>query len=347
MVLEERIKSFSALGEILRDSLDGKPTLFSSQLNSLIETLHLTNHWFTPENVKLAVRSIAEELTFFNLTKLCSFYPALQDKYKPLRIGLVMAGNIPLAGFHDLFSVLITGNEAVVKTSSKDAGLIHFITDTLSAINPSFTGKISFAEGILTEFDAIIATGSDNSSRYFGHYFGRYPGIIRKNRNSIAVIDGNESDAELTALGKDVFSYFGLGCRSVSKIIIPAGYDLTTITGNWESYSGIVGHTKYANNYDFNKAVFIVNKEKFTDTGYLLMMESSGLASPVAVLYYEFYDSAEQVNQLREKLNEKIQCVIGRKDIPFGKAQSPALWDYADGIDTIDFILKKNNPGLL
>jgi hypothetical protein len=347
MNLSERIESFSSLGKILSDALAGKHTKYTSQLTNLIETRHLKNPWFTPDNVRMAIKAIADEITFENLTKWTDAYPALKSPCRQVRVGIIMAGNIPLAGFHDFLSVLITGNNLVAKTSQKDAELIVLLSEILCDINRGFADKIKLSQETLSEFDAVIATGSDNSSRYFEYYFGRYPNIIRKNRNSVAIIDGSETDTELQNLGTDIFSYFGLGCRNVSKIYVPEGYDFTNMIRSLNSFAGITNHNKYANNYDFNKAVFLINKEKFIDTGYLLLKENNVLSSPVAVLYYEFFKSPDRVNEQLENLKEKIQCKVGRNLIPFGKTQSPQLWDYADGIDTIEFILKKNSAGIL
>jgi hypothetical protein len=257
-----------------------------------------------------------------------------------------MAGNIPLVGFHDFLSVLISGNSIIAKTSSKDAELIIYLSEILCSINPGFRERIRFTDGLLTGFDAVIATGSDNSSRYFEYYFGKYPHIIRKNRNSIAVIDGTETDTELENLGIDIFSYFGLGCRNVSKAFLPEGYDFHTMIKNWDKFSDVINHNKFANNYDYNMAIYLVNKEKFLDTGYLLLKESTELSSPVSVLYYEFYNSVQTVSARINYLREKIQCVTGKNHLAFGKAQFPKLWDYADNIDTLDFLLKKKLAGI-
>jgi hypothetical protein len=346
MDLGERIESFSALGETLRQALNDDSVRIgrseSLQLNALINNQQLHNPWFTPENVRKALNSIAEELTGENLIRWTSAYPHLNEEIKPVRAGVIMAGNIPLVGFHDFLSVLISGNKLIGKTSSKDSELIIYIGELLKEINPAFIKQFEFTDDALKGFDVVIATGSNNSSRYFEYYFGKYPNIIRKNRNSIALINGDESAEELEALGGDIFSYFGLGCRNVSKIYIPEGYDMKTLEENWESYSGCINHNKYANNYDFNKAVYIVNKEHFHDTGYLLMKEDSKLSSPVSVLYFEKYESQDAVKQQIKLLGEKIQCIVSRSDVAFGKAQSPHLWDYADGVDTIEFLLKKN-----
>jgi hypothetical protein len=340
--IKDRINSFSELGRILRDSLEGSDPDSSSDLEDLINNQKYKNPWFTPENVRMALESIAMMLTFENLVEWTDRYPELNNKEKLLNVGVVMAGNIPLVGFHDFLSVLISGNKLIAKTSSRDPDLIIFITKILDKINHELSQRIIFTEGLLKGFDAVIATGSNNTSRYFEYYFGKYPNIIRKNRNSIAIIDGSESDKELNLLGRDVFSYFGLGCRSVSKLFLPAGYKTERITSQWMQYNKITDHNKYSNNYDYNKALFLVNREEFIDTGYLLLKESDGLSSPVAVLYYEFFDSLDDVYRIAKNNEDKIQCIIGRDYTAYGLAQTPQLWDYADGIDTMDFLLKKD-----
>jgi hypothetical protein len=345
MNLEERIKSFVLLGESLRNSLNEAET--DCNLSLLIDSQHDFNPWFTPENVRRAITAIAEVLTEENLIIWTNTYPGLKEQKKPLKVGVIMAGNIPLAGFHDFLSVLISGNNLIAKTSSKDQELISYISNILCSINTGFRNNIELTDGTLINFDAVIATGSDNSSRYFDYYFGKYPNIIRKNRNSIAIIEGDESDDELESLGIDIFSYFGLGCRNVSKLYFPKGYDFRPMIKRWDNFAGVINHSKYANNYDFNKAVFLVNKEVFYDTGYLLLKEDGRISSPVSVLYYEYYESQYAVKQQTELLKEKIQCIVGKQYIPFGNAQSPRLWDYADGIDTIEFLLKKKSAGIL
>jgi hypothetical protein len=348
MNLEERIKSFALLGENLRKSLnvssatDAETDHERSLLNSIIDNQQNKNPWFTPENVRKALCEIALKLTEENLIRWTSSYPGLRLPANPLRVGVIMAGNIPLVGFHDFLSVLISGNNLLAKASSKDNELIMYIGEILCSINAGFRNRIRFTEGTLSDFDVIIATGSDNSSRYFDYYFGKYPSIIRKNRNGIAIIEGDESDEEIYRLGTDVFSYFGLGCRNVSKLYLPNGYEKNTLLKHWNSFSGVIRNTKYANNYDFNKAVYMVNKETFHDAGYLLMKEDGRISSPVSVLYYEYYESLDSLKRHTELLKEKIQCIVGKHNIPFGKSQSPDLCDYADGTDTIDFLLKKN-----
>jgi hypothetical protein len=345
MDLSERIESFSSFGQLLRTSLAGEHTDISRQLNDLINNQHLKNKWFTPGNVREAFQALADELTFENLSRWTGSYPVLNSHLTPYNVGVIMAGNIPLVGFHDFLSVLISGNNIIAKTSSKDKDLLPFVAEVLCTINPGFSERIHFTEGRLSGYDAIIATGSDNSARYFDYYFGKYPNIIRKNRNSVAVISGKESESELADLGKDVFTYFGLGCRNVSRIYIPAGYDPLDITLYWQKYSDLVNHAAYANNYDYNKAVYMVNHDKFDDTGFLLLKEERSLSSPVAVLYYGYYDDPVTLKTELAGLADRIQCVVGSEFIPFGRSQAPSLWDYADNVDIMEFLLKKNIAG--
>lgn len=341
MKLSERIESFSELGKTFRDLLTGSNSRYTSAFEVLVNNQQLKNPWFTPENVKMAFKAIANELTDHNLIKWTSRYPELVSAARNQIVGVVMAGNIPLAGFHDFLSVLISGNSLVVKTSTKDMDLIVFVFNILCDHNPLYKKLVTFTEGFLSGFDSVIATGTSNSSRYFEYYFGKYPHIIRKNRNSVAVIDGTETTNELTRLGSDVFSYFGLGCRNVSKIFFPLKYDIRQISLNWSRYASFMNHNKYANNYDYNKAVYMVDREDFIDTGFLLLKENTSISSPVAVLYYSFYNTINEAYQEIENNRDNIQCVVSKKDVPFGMAQSPHLWDYADGIDTIEFLLKK------
>lgn len=341
MDLDKRIRGFAELGDKIRNCLSENPTGCSGIID-MINNIHITdNEWFTPDNIRFALKSAAEMLTNNNLSEWCSKYPSLKTKNEPVTVGVVMAGNIPLVGFHDFLSVLITGNRIKAKTSSKDSKLIRLIADMLCSAEPGFSEYITFTDGTIKESDMIIATGSDNTSRYFEYYFGRYPHIFRQNRNSIAILDGSETREELIDLGTDVFSYFGMGCRNVSKLYVPVGYEIKKVTDNWDRFTELMYHNKYVNNYDYNKAIFIINKEKFLDTGFLLLKEETGLSSPVAVLYYEFYDSAETLNGRTGLISDKIQAIVGRNHVPFGKAQSPRLWDYADGFDTIEFLLKK------
>lgn len=340
MTLKNRIEIFSWLGHILREGIINVPGKHTELLQSLITNQELVNPWFTPENVKMALKAIANELTEENLTKWTSAYPALKQEVEKKTIAVVMAGNIPLVGFHDFLSVLISGNRILAKTSSKDSELIKFIAKIICENNSKIKDDIEFTEDKLSGFDAIIATGSGNSSRYFEYYFGKYPNIIRKNRNSLAIINGNESDIDLEKLGLDVFSYYGLGCRNVSKIFVPKNYDFDRLIKSWRNFENVANHNKYANNYDHNKSIYLVNREKFLETGFILLKEESSLSSPVAVLNYEYYEDMDYVLQYIDLMRERIQCIVGHNYTHFGEAQSPALWNYADGIDTIEFLMK-------
>jgi hypothetical protein len=346
MDLGKRITAFSELGQILRKALAEEGSKKGQELDKLIERQQSLNPWFIPENVRMAISAIAEKLTEENLQNWTGKYPELKEKHDPYTTAVIMAGNIPIVGFHDFLSVLISGNRIMAKTSSKDSELIKYIAGILCSINSEFQGLIEFTEGYLSGFDAVIATGSDNSSRYFEYYFGKYPHIIRKNRNSIGIITGDEKDEDFRELGRDIFSYFGLGCRNISKLYLPAGFRVEKILDNWSRFSSIINHSKYANNYEYNMAVWLVNREKFLDTGFILLREEESLVSPLATLYYEFYDSPEKLTDNLIGLKDKLQCIAGKDYNQFGTLQAPELWDYSDNIDTLDFLLKKNISGI-
>jgi hypothetical protein len=333
MSFEERLRAFVLLGQRLT-SID------STILDALYERAGNQNPWFTPENINTALTGVSEMLRESEFRGWLSSY-ILDDNRPPKTIGLVLAGNIPLVGFHDIFTVLITGNIALIKLSSKDSVLTEFVLQQLTDIEPQFRDRYSFAE-TLKNFDAVIATGSDNSSRYFEYYFGKYPSIIRKNRTSCAILTGHESPEELDRLAADVFTYFGLGCRNVSKLWIPEGYDFPPLLDRWKKYHDIMQHHKYANNYDYQKAIALVNKTSFLDNGLVLLMESEKIVSPVSVLYYERYRSQEDLNEKISLASDKIQCIVGKTPpatVPFGRAQFPGPADYADNIDTVQFLL--------
>jgi hypothetical protein len=340
--IEKRIDAFSGLGTVMRDGAAGVNGGHAGDFGDLIDTVHLSNPWFTPDNVRRAVSSIGNILTAEKLHRWLSAYPELHDGHKPATVGVVMAGNIPLVGFHDLLCVLISGNRLQAKLSTKDEPLMRAVVETLVSLEPGFRDYIQLTSGNLSGFDAVIATGSNNTSRYFEYYFRNIPSVIRRNRNSIAILDGTETAGELAFLGDDIFSYFGLGCRNVSKLYIPAGYDVTLLPDFWKSWETLRAHYKYAVNYDHNKAVMIVNREPFTDTGFVILRQDASLTPPMAVVNYEFYDAPGMPEREPERLESRLQCVAGHGHIPFGKAQQPELWDYADNIDIISFLLKIN-----
>jgi hypothetical protein len=340
---EKRVDAFAQLGKVMRDGAAGVTAGHSGLFAGLIDSLHLSNPWFTPDNVMRAVAAIGNNLTAEKLDRWLSAYPGIREERPPSTVGVVMAGNIPLVGFHDLLCVLITGNRLQAKLSSKDEPLIKAVTGTLTDIEPSFGKRIEITADRLKGFDMVIATGSNNTSRYFEYYFRNVPAIIRRNRNSIAILDGTETPGELELLGDDIFSYFGLGCRNVSKLYLPEGYEPASLLKFWQGYEHLRSHHKYAVNYDHNKAILIVNREPFVDGGFVLLKEASPLTPPVAVVHYEFYGAGEAPWQVHESAGNMLQCVTGHDRLPFGKSQQPELWDYADNIDTISFVLKKNS----
>ncbi|MDH5604906.1 MAG: acyl-CoA reductase [Cyclobacteriaceae bacterium] len=297
------------------------------------------NPWFTYESVARSLQAISAMLTPPRLEKwLHDYAPSNRE----LSIGVVMAGNIPLVGFHDLLCVLASGHKAVVKASHQDTFLVKFIREKLVAINPSYDSRITLVERI-KNIEAIIATGSDNSARYFEYYFSKYPHIIRRNRTSIAIIKGDETNDQLQALGHDVFDYFGLGCRNVSTLLVPEEYDLFKLKEPWKSFSPVIHHHKYANNYDYRKSINLVNGVNFVDFEFVMFEENNHLFSPISVLYYFRYKNSSDIQSYLAENSEKIQCVVSNeiptiKPVPFGQAQSPELWDYADGIDTMEFL---------
>lgn len=333
MNVHVRINAFVSLGQSLQQLSD-------DDFQTLTEKVARENPWFTKENVRMAIHGVVKLLDKPNLEKWLSQY---QFKEESKKIALVLAGNIPMVGFHDLLSVLISGNVAVIKLSSKDTVLLNYILNTLCSIEPSFRSRIELVEQ-LKNFDAVIATGSDNSARYFDYYFSKYPHVIRKNRTSVAILTGNESEEDLINIGVDIFSYFGLGCRNVSKIFLPTEYTFDKFYPSLERYQPIINHHKYCNNYDYQKSIMLVNQIPFLDNGFLMLHESTRMVSPISVVYYERYANREELSEKLKASEDKIQCVVGKDAgmIPFGKAQYPELWDYADGVDTLKFLSQLN-----
>jgi hypothetical protein len=267
----------------------------------------------------------------------------------PKKVAVVMAGNIPLVGFYDFMCVLISGNIFIGKLSSQDKFLLPAIAKELTNIEPSVSKYIVFTEERLPAFVAVIATGSNNSSRYFEYYFGKYPHIIRKNRNSIAILNGKESKEDIDFLADDIFLYFGLGCRNVTKIFVPEGYDFTMLKKALRKYKDCLSmHSKYMNNYDYNKSIFLINQIPHTDLGFCLLKEDVSIASPISVLNYEYYINISDVINSISINRDNIQCLVAGKTytnytVPFGKSQQPELFDYADGVDTMEFLISLNN----
>ena len=355
MKIKDIISSFEILGlffsQFTREEFYENTLLkslndrFAISFQQIIEKNHQHNPWFTPVNIRLNLASWSKALQKENLEKWQASYPQLShENQSPKKIGLVMAGNIPLVGLHDFLCVLLSGNIVLGKLSSKDNKLFPAIKLILEDINPAFKERIFFVEEKLENFDAIIATGSNNSSRYFEYYFGNSPHIIRKNRNSVAVLNGKESPDDYKKLAFDIFSYFGLGCRNVSKIFVPEDFDFPCMLDHFTEFSHLYNHNKYANNYDYNRSVYLVNSIPLFDTGYLILKEDESMTSPVGCLFYQKYNSIEMLEKKLVLEKNNIQCIvsgmnIGENSLPFGKTQEPELWDYADNIDTINFLL--------
>ena len=314
------------------------------EFRSLVEEENIHNPWFTPESVKHALKSIASMVEAKVLTRWLNDYsPSQLQPRETKTVGLVFAGNIPLAGFHDLMSVLAAGHNVLAKPSSKDDRIIRRIAAILTDITASFASRIRFTGEKLTGIDAVIATGSNNSARYFEYYFRHIPHLIRKNRNGIAVLTGKESEHELAGIGKDIFTYFGLGCRNVTKLYIPESYDLKILLGVLDRYHDLYQHHKYGNNVDYYRTIYLMNQIPILDNGILLLKEDQAIASPVGVVFYERYSEIKWVQQQLAARNEEIQCCVSihediRGAIPPGASQEPMPWDYADGIDTLRFL---------
>ncbi|MFB2118908.1 acyl-CoA reductase [Parapedobacter sp. 2B3] len=334
MTKKQRIDAFTKLGDYL---LSDHP-----QLQQVVESAHRNNPWFTPANTRRALTAIAHNLTSRALQDWLAPYPFDGDMDET--VGLVLAGNIPLVGFHDILCVLVAGFNVQVKAATADPVLTAHLLAKLQDIEPVFTSRIKVTDR-LADFDLVIATGSDNSSRYFTYYFGGKPHIIRKNRHSIAVLTGTESMDELSLLGNDVFDYFGLGCRSVSKLFVPEGYDPSHFFQGIAPFADVINHHKYANNYDYNKSIYLINGDRHADNGFLLLKPDTRTASPLGVVYLEEYPSEEKLVDRLNELAPQLQCVVSNAQlpiatpvIPFGRSQQPALHDYADGINTLDFL---------
>jgi len=328
---EKVIIAYKKLGEKLTTPTD--------ILGNTIFAAQSSNAWFTEENIKKSILSFSDMLSAADVEE---WFKNIRFSSTPKKVGLILAGNIPMVGFHDVLAVLATGNIALIKLSSSDDKLIKAIIDILIDIEPGFQDKIEYVER-LKDFDAVIATGSNNSSRYFDYYFSKVPNIIRKNRNSVAVLTGLETKEQIANLGNDVFDYFGLGCRNVSKLFFPKGYDIANFYQGIEHFLPVINHFKYQNNYDYNKSIYLVNAAKHFDNGFLLLKEDEHLTSPLAVLFYEEYENLKDVESKLMEQEENIQCVITAADLQlkhfdFGESQHPKLWDYADNVNTIEFL---------
>lgn len=347
--VQKRIIAFVKLREFLKQFSQNKiekkegiayNELFFNGFKKQLKLSEENNQWFTKENLLFTCETWGNALSEENINKWISNEKLHKKSSKT--IAIITAGNIPLVGFHDFLSVLMSGHSVLVKQSSKSKHLMPFLAKYLEYVNNDFKGKINFTDNKLSDFDAVIATGSNNTARYFEYYFKSKPHIIRKNRNSVAVLTGNETEEELKQLSNDIFWYFGLGCRSVSKLFVPKGYDFNSFFGGMYHKHQIINNIKYANNYDYNKAVYLMSEFDILENGFLMIKEDKSYASPIATVFYEYYTNTNDLKTKLQKDSKQIQCVVSngflKNEVKFGQTQYPQLWDYADNINTLQFL---------
>jgi hypothetical protein len=350
---QKRLNAFIELGKQLNevafaDSPDHLSPAGQALFHEISESPY-RNPWFTVENVKNAITGLSVMLEENKMREWIKEY-SISEPTSPLKIAVVMAGNLPAVGFHDFMCVLLSGNHFLGKLSGQDKELPVKIASLLVETEPGFSSMIEFTDDKINGFDAVIATGSNNTSRYFEYYFGKYPHIIRRNRNSIAMLDGQETPGELESLSDDIFMFFGMGCRSVSLVFVPDDYDLKLLLDSFSRWNFLKDHHKFYNNYEYQKAIFLVNSTKHYDTGFALLKEDISMTSPLAVLHYHRYKSIGEVQDFIVQQKENIQCVVAREGLKLngtakvkpGEAQNPGPSDYADGIDTLKFLLELN-----
>lgn len=343
MIQEEIISGFVQLGEIMlaasnEESYNSNWKISEQAYERLIETVNRQFHlngWFTKESVQFSLQSHSEMLQRTELEQFVSHYTFVTS---PQKVAVIMAGNLPLVGFHDFLCVLLSGHTVVVKPSSEDQTLLPELISILEAIDSRFNDRIILSKGLVKEMDAVIATGSDNSLKYFEEYFGKKPHVFRRNRTSVAVLDGTETKNEIEQLGKDIFQYFGLGCRNVSHLLFPKDFDISRFFEGIFSYSEIINHHKYVNNYDYNRAVYLISQIPLLENGFILLKETNDLHSSLAMLNYHYYTDSNDVENYLAEHEENIQVVIGKQYTPFGVAQTPSINDFADNVDTMQFL---------
>lgn len=335
MNLDTTIKALAAVGNTLKDA--GSPAV-----QEAVQQAYIKNKWFTPENIQYTLNYWGNALTEGTLSQWAEKEQIPAENPAPKTVGIVAAGNIPMVGLHDILCVLMTGNKALVKLSSDDEVLMKFFIEQLVAAEPAFEDYIKTTERI-ENIDAAIATGSNNTARYFEYYFGKYPHIIRKNRNSIAILTGDETPETIKKIGFDITAYFGKGCRNVTQVWAPKGYNWEKFIDAILEYFPIIDHHKYANNYTYHKAILLMNMSAHLDSGFLLLQESEKIYSPIGVLNYRHYDTPGEVTAFIAENAEAIQCIVSEAGfidnaVAPGQSQNPALWEYADGVNTIEFL---------
>ncbi len=341
MQLQQRIKAFVQVGKFISRYIKGQASEGEENLHvglkELIKAAEIYNGWFIERYTLHAIENIGSMLEPAQLKLLTANVP--EENPSPKTIAIVCAGNIPMVGFHDIMCVLLTGNKALIKLSTDDNVLLPFFLKLLVHYEPLFESAILFSEGKMSNFDAVIATGSNNTSGYFNYYFGKYPHIIRKNRSSVALLTGEESKEDLFNLGKDIFYYYGLGCRNVSQLLVPENYDTSKFFEGIYDYGFVIDNKKYGNNYDYNRAVYLLGSEPFLDNNFLILKADNQIHAPISVVYYSKYKTLEDAKEFLNVNAQEIQCVVGKGHIPFGNSQSPVITDFADNVNTVDFLV--------
>lgn len=340
---QNTIAVFTALGQLFNDysNKNNNTNEWVEKLDNALINASNRNKWFTKENLAFCIKTWGNTLTESHISTWLNAYSIQQTSQ---RLGLVLAGNIPLVGLHDVLSGLACGYSIKIKSSSNDNILLPFVIGFLTETQPEWRDRISFTDGKLEKFDRVIATGSTNTARYFEYYFKDVAHIVRKTRNGVAVLDGTETPEDLTALCVDIMQYFGLGCRSVSHLMVPEGYDFNELFLALYDYKELIHHNAYANNYDYNKAVYLMQEEELLENGFVMLKKDSALNSPIACIHYSTYKTIKEAEKSIESQQEQIQCVVSsclKNSLAFGQTQHPKLTDYADHVDTMSFLLKK------
>lgn len=333
-MMKEYIQAFDLLGKHLANK---------EEMKSILESAYHHNTWFNIDETSTAINAWSALLEKKSIENWLNNYQI--SAKEPKRVGLILAGNLPMVGYHDICSVLLTGHIACIKLSSQDNIIIPYLLNKLIEFEPSLSSKIEYVER-LNHVDAVIATGSNNTARYFEYYFSKKPNIIRKNRNSIAIFDGSESTEDFVKLGEDIFRYYGQGCRNVSKLFVPRGYNFSPMLDALQVFEYVADQSKYFNNYNYYKSIYLVNREHHLDNGFLLLKENESMQAPLSVLYFEYYDEQTELCKKLDAQSNDIQCIVGNtvypfknQVVPFGKSQSPGWSDYADGVDTVEFLV--------
>lgn len=345
MTITNRQQAFVQLGLFINrhfsNNWNQKEERFHKDLTSLIDVAYTFNGWFTPDNIKRALIGISEML---DEKQLFEFSTLIKEPKKSKNVAIIMAGNIPAVGFHDMLCVLLSGHSVLIKVSSDDPALIPFLAGMVIFYEQGFATKINFSEARLANFDAVIATGSNTSAKHFEYYFGKYPHLIRKNRSSIAILNGKETKDQLMELGKDIFYYYGLGCRNVSKLFVPEGYIFDGLFEAIYDYKYVIDNKKYNNNYEYNRAIYLLDLIPFLDNNFLMIRESKELHAPTSVLFYETYNNKKQLVENIIPIKNNLQCILSTfeinelKIVTFGRSQHPTIFDFADDVNTLDFL---------